>query len=75
MSTETFSLSAFDVFANGKGTADPAEARALREALFSLKNEIRQKIDRGLPSAEIAAARSLLSAAQTAETVVESLSA
>ncbi|MDR3157543.1 MAG: hypothetical protein LBU11_00720 [Zoogloeaceae bacterium] len=74
MSTDTF-VSAFDVFANGKGAADPAKARALREALFSLRNEIRQKIDRGLSATEIAAAKSLLSAAQTAENVVENLSA
>jgi hypothetical protein len=75
---ETF-LSAFDVLSNGKGAAagavrqDPAKARALKEALFSLENEIRRKIDRGLPADEIAAAKSLLAAAQIAGNVAESL--
>ncbi|MDR0674491.1 MAG: hypothetical protein LBF93_12770 [Zoogloeaceae bacterium] len=80
MNHEPF-LSAFDVFANGEGAAkravrqDPAKTRALKEALFSLKNEIRRKIDCGLPTNEIAAAKSLLAAAQIAEDVVEGLSA
>ncbi|MDR1647592.1 MAG: hypothetical protein LBR88_06110 [Zoogloeaceae bacterium] len=74
MKNETF-ISAFDVFENGRNAADPAKLRALRDVLFALTKQIRQKIDRGLPATEIAAARSLLTAAQTAENVVESLSA
>jgi hypothetical protein len=74
MKNETF-ISTFDVFENGRKAVNPAKLRALREALFALRQQIRRRIDRGLPAAEIAAARSLLTAAQSAENVVESLSA
>ncbi|MDR0441295.1 MAG: hypothetical protein LBI59_10015 [Candidatus Accumulibacter sp.] len=68
-------ISTFDVFENGKGAADPARLRALREELFQLARHLRQKLDRGLPADDAAAARSLLAAAETAENVVERLSA
>jgi hypothetical protein len=68
-------ISAFDVFENGRDAVDPVKLRAVRDALFDLRRQIRQKIDNGLPPSEITAARSLLVAAETAETVVGSLSA
>lgn len=68
-------LSTLDVFENGKGAADPARLRALREELFQLARHLRQKLDHGLPAPDAAAARSLLAAAETAENVVERLSA
>ncbi|MDR2788751.1 MAG: hypothetical protein LBD06_10455 [Candidatus Accumulibacter sp.] len=74
MSNGTF-VSAFDVFENGKGAADPSRLRALREELFQLARGIRRKLDQGLPASEVAAAKSLLAAAEVAENVVESLSA
>jgi hypothetical protein len=74
MSNET-PISAFDIFADGRKSADPAKLRALREELFQLARGIRQKLDQGLPPSEVAAAKGLLEAAQTAENVVEHLSA
>ena len=71
--SDTF-ISTFDVFENGKGTADPARLRALREELFQIAHGLRQKLDHGLPDREATAVRSLLAAAETAENVVERLS-
>jgi hypothetical protein len=71
--SDTF-ISTLDVFENGKGAADPARLRALREELFQLARALRQKLDQGLPASD-AAAKSLLAAAEIAENVVEALSA
>jgi hypothetical protein len=68
-------ISTFDVFENGKGAADPARLRALREELFQLARALRRKLDRGLPAPDAAVAKNLLAAAETAENVVERLSA
>jgi hypothetical protein len=67
-------ISTFDVFENGKGAADPTRLRVLREELFQLARGLRQKLDRGLPAPDAAAAKHLLAAAETAENVVEGLS-
>jgi hypothetical protein len=67
-------ISTFEVFENGKGAADPAGPRALREELFQLARGLRQKLDQGLPAPDVTAAKSLLAAAETAENVVEGLS-
>jgi hypothetical protein len=74
MNDKTF-LSVFDIFANGKEAVDPAQLRALREELFQLAHGIRQQLDGGLPPSDVPAARSLLLAAEAAETVVEALAA
>jgi hypothetical protein len=68
-------ISTFDVFEPGKGAEDPARLRALREELFQLARHLRRKLDLGLPEPEAASVRSLLAAAETAENVVERLSA
>lgn len=52
---------------------DPAALRGIREELFSMKQAVKNHMDTGLSTEEMATARMVQSAVQAAENVVEKL--
>jgi hypothetical protein len=67
--TEPF-ISAFDL---ASGPAALTDFKALREELFAIKKQVKDRFDQGLPPDEIEGARGLLTACETAETLADDL--
>jgi hypothetical protein len=67
-------ISLFDAVDKPSSLA-PAQIRELRDEVFSIRQKVRQHLDRGLAPDETKAARGLLQAAEIAEDIVGRLAA
>jgi hypothetical protein len=67
-------VSLFDAVDKSSSLA-PAQIRELRDEVFSIRQKVRQHLDRGLAPDETEAARGLLRAAEIAEEIVGRLAA
>lgn len=65
-------VSALDVL-DKRSPGTPAQIRDLRDAVFSVRQRVKQHLDRGLSPGEIESARGLLKAAEIAEEVVNKI--
>jgi hypothetical protein len=65
-------VSALDIL-DKRSPGTPAQIRELRDAVFSIRQKVRQDLDKGLAPGEIESARSLLKAVEIAEDAVGKL--
>ena len=72
--SEAVFVSALDIL-DKRAPATPAQIRELRDAVFSIRQKIRQHMDKGLAPNEIEPVRGLLKAAEIAEEIVGRLAA
>jgi hypothetical protein len=62
-------VSALDIL-DKRAPGTPAQIRGLRDAVFSIRQRVKQALNQGLAPGEVESARSLLQAAEIAEDVV-----